>query len=514
MTKNLIYRENRDIAPLAWLAEVRPGERDVHVIHGSSVEVRPTFFAEGAWAGAFETGELDTSISFASGATTTESGITFCPPDHTLAPLYVRRDRRSAMVSNSLGLLMAMTGDQLKPEFHAYFQKMEEIADGVSRSPVKLPMHQLEYEMYYWNPFVILDDGSTRIIRKDRHIELKTFSDYRNYLYLILEKTLINMKDSNRKSKYKYLTPLSSGYDSTAIAVLASELGELDAVSFSRSRERSGSSSGDDGSIAASRLGMRLQIVDRLDYLHNLPDEPGEMPEVETMGAGSEFSSLRPHISQRALLVGFMGDTMWERAARATTTDIGWRAVGGAYAGHNFREMCLWHDAFIVPVPFIAALQHDDIVRISNDPAMAPWTLGTGYDRPICRRIGEEAGIPREAFGQQKKAAGVFHREEGLAQTMTKYSYQDYSDFVQNSNYKIRTFDIMLSNILYQVWRINKAAAKRIHRQSQRVFGVGFSIPILLRPTAPLGEGSLLFSWAARRMCQRYERALGLAGKE
>jgi hypothetical protein len=38
---------------------------------------------------------------------------------------------------------------------------------------------------------------------------------------------------------------------------------------------------------------------------------------------------------------------------------------------------------------------------------MAPWRLGVLYDRPIPRRIAEEAGVPREYFGQKKMASVV-----------------------------------------------------------------------------------------------------------
>ena len=38
---------------------------------------------------------------------------------------------------------------------------------------------------------------------------------------------------------------------------------------------------------------------------------------------------------------------------------------------------------------------------------MQPWSIGGTYDRPIARRIGEEAGVPREAFGQTKLATVV-----------------------------------------------------------------------------------------------------------
>jgi hypothetical protein len=34
---------------------------------------------------------------------------------------------------------------------------------------------------------------------------------------------------------------------------------------------------------------------------------------------------------------------------------------------------------------------------------MNPWSLGAGYDKPIARRLAEEAGVPRHLFGQAKK---------------------------------------------------------------------------------------------------------------
>jgi hypothetical protein len=38
---------------------------------------------------------------------------------------------------------------------------------------------------------------------------------------------------------------------------------------------------------------------------------------------------------------------------------------------------------------------------------MNPWRLGNKYDRPIARRIAEEAGLPRQMFGQSKMGSVV-----------------------------------------------------------------------------------------------------------
>jgi hypothetical protein len=58
-------------------------------------------------------------------------------------------------------------------------------------------------------------------------------------------------------------------------------------------------------------------------------------------------------------------------------------------------------------VPFIGARCFPDIYRITESDEMVPWRLNNNYDRPIPRRIAEEAGVPREMFGQTKLASIV-----------------------------------------------------------------------------------------------------------
>src|SRR5216117_1402793 len=48
---------------------------------------------------------------------------------------------------------------------------------------------------------------------------------------------------------------------------------------------------------------------------------------------------------------------------------------------------------------------------------MAPWDVRGTYSRPICRRIVETAGVPRDAFGVRKQTASVlfFERDDVLS---------------------------------------------------------------------------------------------------
>src|SRR3989475_12973001 len=57
---------------------------------------------------------------------------------------------------------------------------------------------------------------------------------------------------------------------------------------------------------------------------------------------------------------------------------------------------------------------HDALpIWISRSREMAPWDVDAGYSRPICRRILETAGVPREAFGVRKQTASVLFFERG-----------------------------------------------------------------------------------------------------
>jgi hypothetical protein len=55
-----------------------------------------------------------------------------------------------------------------------------------------------------------------------------------------------------------------------------------------------------------------------------------------------------------------------------------------------------------LPAAACGALHRPAIQRITFSKEMKSWSLGGNYDRPIARRIVEEAGVPRELFGQHK----------------------------------------------------------------------------------------------------------------
>jgi hypothetical protein len=98
------------------------------------------------------------------------------------------------------------------------------------------------------------------------------------------------------------------------------------------------------------------------------------------------------------VFLGSMGDEVWRRDRQDVASSLARpRELQPAFAG--LREFRLRTGIVFVHVPTIGAVHAGAIHRIARSAEMAPWSLGTTYDRPVPRRIVEDAGIPREAFG-------------------------------------------------------------------------------------------------------------------
>ena len=79
----------------------------------------------------------------------------------------------------------------------------------------------------------------------------------------------------------------------------------------------------------------------------------------------------------------------------------------GDLGGHGMGELRLALGFVQLPLPFIGARQKADIVRITESSEMDPWRWETRTIDPFHRRIAEEAGVPRNLFGQSKMASAV-----------------------------------------------------------------------------------------------------------
>jgi hypothetical protein len=123
-----------------------------------------------------------------------------------------------------------------------------------------------------------------------------------------------------------------------------------------------------------------------------------------------------------AVFTGFHGDIIWDVNVPDAFVSEG--IIRHDVSGLDLSELRLERGFFNVAVPFLFAASIESIAAISRSAAMEPWRLGTDYDRPISRRIVEEAGVPRRLFGFLK--GGIFGGSARPANLELRARYFDY----------------------------------------------------------------------------------------
>lgn len=497
--QNLEFVLNSNLPSLAWHLEVRRGATKIQVIHGSAVETAPQAFFEGAWAGDFESMDFMKHERFGSGAFVAGNTIAIAAPDHTLSGIFVYKSHAQISASNSLPFILAKNGLHLSDDMINGQMYLSKINNGLSLNPIEMPLENGEkIEIYFWQTIEISED--LRVSHMNHFIDanLSDFQSYHDHLLNVIRRIFNNASDARRKTQYKPLSTISRGYDSATIAALAQKAGCVDAVTFTKSREKRGEAFSDSGEDIGKHLGLNVIALDRLDYL-----KYDSMPELETLGLGSEILSLKCCVGARILLVGYMGDTMWDRSIPPLGDDFKWSLP----AGHDFTDFRLNHDFILLPVAFICAHQLAAINRISKSEEMMPWTLGNTYDRPICRRILEEMGVPRASFGQRKMAAGVFSRVEGLEKTLTPSTLRNYKEYQSKARRNISGQTNFLNNLKFQIGSLSKRISKKVFSVSSQ-FGMGIKTPIFFSKVVPISDTSFAFVWATKELSNRFRNAL------
>ncbi|PJJ77427.1 hypothetical protein CLV28_0646 [Sediminihabitans luteus] len=429
-----------DLPAMAWTCRVADGQHDFRV--GPSVESGPGHVFEGVWDGAFtDLAFHRTDLAFGSGARIGKH-VVFVPPKHCWEYLYVLHDRETGVttVSNSLPATfvegLVDDDDALLDEVGRVLRTSTDTASalGFDRyDPVVVdgPRHTFRRMMFH--NFVVGADGGIKIFPSEPHVLFRTFAEYREYLTSAIRRLAENGADPGRTcSSLVPVTPLSNGYDSPAVAALASELGFTRAVTLDvtvKGRD-------DSGRDVGRRLGMEVDVVrhvmgDEVPSLA-LTIEDSDLSRaaefVATAGLGDDvmLTTMESSLRSGILLSGAMGDSAWKRAC-TLPPGLPVRVI----YGKSFTEFRLRTGYAFVPVPAIGARFVAPIRRVTRSEEMAPWTLNQPYDRPVPRRIVEEAGVPRGTFAKAKAATNptVLNNQEifgtALRQVMERYRTAD-----------------------------------------------------------------------------------------
>jgi hypothetical protein len=216
---------------------------------------------------------------------------------------------------------------------------------------------------------------------------------------------------ANGSSRYRThrlssIVAISRGYDSSAVAALAKEAGATEAVTLSVHVNGSDDSGADIARVFGLNLrefahpvGDTIHNLDHVELTKSQLDSAAEFIATAGMGDDYAFSNFEPALKNTIYFTGSLGDSIW-----AKDSEIPPHLPCRVPYGKSLTEFRLRVGFAHVPVPVIGALFPSPIVAISSRSEMKPYSIGGEYDRPIPRRIAEEAGLRRDQFGIRKNA--------------------------------------------------------------------------------------------------------------
>ncbi|MFV8835524.1 hypothetical protein ACNSTU_11210 [Aquisalimonas sp. APHAB1-3] len=386
--------------PLAWLAECeRPGQR-IHVSHGGGVETAESWFCEAVWPGEFSAGDIDRQdLLFGSGGRLRDGALTFVSSAATVDRLQLLETDARLLVSNSLACLLEAVGGEVEPVYSGYYRDFRSIVRGIRQYKPTLTTSAGEVRFVYHDNVVWDGAAWARVEKPKRDRRFSHFESYRDFLAETLRGLGANMASPRRIAyRFRPLGTVSTGYDSPAVAAIAREAGLSEVITFTHAR----GGDDDDGEAIARHLGLSVTRVPR-GVWRSL--DGAIVPHLASNAYGEEvpYAALARDLAGRVLFTGHTGDRAWGKDEDDLSADI----PRGDPVGLSLTEARLWYGALHCPVPFMGIREVADLRAISVSPEMKAWDVPGEYSRPIPRRIAEEAGVPRELFGNTKRASAV-----------------------------------------------------------------------------------------------------------
>ena len=452
----------------------------------------PDGFFDGTWVG--EPGlssVLVSTTTFGAGMVIRDGELYVVPAGHTCEGVYLCRpaaDEPTLYVANSIAALLEATGLALV-KGEDYISRFIKLAEGLPFSPIEIPTSGAPLQFYFYENCRVIADGRVEVVPKPRE---KPFASYADYLARLERATAQLFANAPH---YEPVIALSNGYDSTAMAVVAARNGLKAALTFAHVRpsRQDEADTSDSGEGTAKRLGLEAKVIDRVSYMSR-----SDLPEAEflaTGGPGEDVANkaMEPELRRRILVTGDVGAALY-RYGRPKRSDL-WRLD---LSGSSMTEFRLRVDFIFVPLPVFGMTQIPSLQEITLSDEMKPWSIGTYYDRPIARRIGEEAGgLPRGSFAATKHAAtALIHQDPG--ERMSLASVASVKDFAAREGTKL---ELVVRAPLRKRERFVIKAGKRLHIGA-------FGRDLAARQWAMIHheprQGSILFRWAVAQIRPRY----------
>jgi len=409
------FIHNSGMPKLAWSAKVEPQKQTISATIGDWVEILNNGFLEGVADDNFSSSSFDrTACIFGSGAIIRGEEITFVSSAATTDYLYwtVIDDGRVVHISNSLPLLLACLNDQLDKHCLNYSEINNSIALGINNYRKSIPTNKGAVNRLMYRNLRVSAEGIAEI-DKPLAPRFASFAEYFNYLSSSYERLAKNARDINRKRPMAIFSTQSRGYDSSAINAIAKDH-DIDLVfTVSKGKARGLLATqdqnlevNDDGTQICEKFGLPCMQIERRALENDSEHEALFYAAIDDNG-DFNLQQIGTHVTQPTiLLTGSLGE-IWYTASYSADKPgtINGDLVRGDLGTHGLTEVRLEAGYIQLPLSYVGATSREDILRITESLEMNPWRLGTDYDRPIPRRIAENAGLGREMFGQVKMAS-------------------------------------------------------------------------------------------------------------
>ncbi len=495
---------------LAWVAERRRDSREVHLRHGTAVEPDAEGAIAGAWAGSFAKRDM-ASAATSIGTALRRNGdrLLALVGTATASTVQVLRTPDRLVVSNSLALALAAGDDRLEPGYAFYPQDLYTFTLGADRYRQTIPTQRGRLGVYYAS--VEIDArGELRMVPPPSP---PGFADYRSYCAMLeseMAAVFANAADPARHCRYRPIVSVSAGYDSPAAAVLAKRIGCSDAITFPQPIDRRDQPE-DDGTAIARQLGLSVVSRNTFDYRRRT-----DQPEIEflaaSFGGGQVYlAGTEALLAGRLVVSGGGGDTLWDIALARRRRPRFPMMLGGYSAIDFFLRL----PALELAVPAIASARWTEIGVLSRSEAMRPWSVGGTYDRPIPRRLLEEAGVARGSFADRKRQVtpvydSITRRAPSIDSFLSPATRMVFADWFSAQaplrGSAARRHKLAVDSYGRIVW------SGKLGRLARRLGGSWPPFPAKIwHLRMPMRENAFLFNWAVERQRARYKD--WLAGK-
>ena len=411
-TRTRVYR-SVSIPALSWLAH-RSGDTWECVI-GPRVEQLPGGFYEGVWDGALgDFPPTDSEFAFGTGVHHAGGPPVFLSSRNPVQLTFVLRRSRDdrIFVSNSLTFALTAAEVPLDGPFMEQLTRclgltiQAHAAIGVYKAPTLLHQdrdYRLDAVTFF--DFQVGERGSITRRWRRPHRYFSDFGSYRTFMQSTLRRLVDNARSPQRASALDPFVLMSRGYDSVASAVLAKDAGVRQAGTLGVSVE----GRADDGQHLARALDLQCSVQEHvggrevagLDFNAVGPLRDRALEFLTEGGVGLDLMMLpfTDRLQSTAVLMGHYGDTYFERSAHP---ESGFQRF--VFGGPPTAEFRLRVGFTIIPVPLLGMRFSPPVVDLNRSPEMEPFSVGGDYDRPVLRRLGEEAGLQRSDFGTAKTA--------------------------------------------------------------------------------------------------------------